>query len=100
MMRLMLVSAGLPEPEINFWIHDRRGRFIAECDLVYVKERIVIEYEGDHHRTQKAQWRTDIRRREELEDDGWRVVRVTADDLDQYSPALMARIRRLLIERS
>jgi very-short-patch-repair endonuclease len=82
MLRLMLVDAGLPEPEVNLRLIARDGSFLAEGDLVYVAARLVLEYEGDHHRTDRRTFRTDIRRRERYEDEGWSVLRVTADDMD------------------
>jgi hypothetical protein len=96
LLRLLLVDAGLPEPEINYWIYDDHGQFLAESDLVYIEEKVVLEYEGDHHRTDVVQWRKDIARRESLEDAGWRVIRVSADDLDLYPDRLIARIRKAL----
>lgn len=94
LLRLLLLDAGLPEPEINYWIYDDHGQFLAESDLVYPEEKVVIEYEGDHHRTDVGQWRKDIARRESLEDAGWRVIRVSAADLDLYPDRLIARIRK------
>lgn len=96
LLRLLLLDAGLPEPEINYWIYDDHGQFLTESDLVYPEEKVVIEYEGDHHRTDVRQWRKDIARREALEDAGWRVIRVSADDLDLYPDRLIARIRKAL----
>lgn len=96
LLRLLLLDAGLSEPEINHWIYDDSGQFLTESDLVYVEKKVVIEYEGDHHRTDVRQWRKDIARREALEDAGWRVIRVSAEDLDLYSARLIARIRRAL----
>ena len=94
LLRLLLADAGLPEPEINYWIYDDHGQFLTESDLVYPEEKVVLEHEGDHHRTDAQQWRRDIARRESLEDAGWRVVRVSADDLDLYPDRLIARIRK------
>lgn len=96
LLRLLLVDAGLPEPEINYWIYDDHGQFLTESDLVYIEEKVVLEYEGDHHRIDVVQWRKDIARRESLEDAGWRVIRVSADDLDLYPDRLIARIRKAL----
>jgi hypothetical protein len=97
-LRLLLVDAGLPEPQLNHRILDRDGTFVARADLVYTGARIAIEYEGDVHRLDTEVWRRDIRRRERVEDLGWRMVRVTADDL--RSPVtLVSRIRHLLRTR-
>lgn len=64
-------------------------------DLAYEDQRIAVEYEGDHHRTDRAQWHKDVHRQGRLEDLGWRVIRVTASDL--ATPAtLLTRVRRAL----
>jgi very-short-patch-repair endonuclease len=42
----------------------------------------------------------DITRRELMEDAGWRVVRVTAEDLFDHPEALIARIRSILASRA
>jgi hypothetical protein len=98
-VRLLLIRSGLPEPEVNGIIESRPGVFEAECDLVYRGARVVIEYEGDHHRSDPKQWRKDIVRYERLQDLGWRVIRVTADDL-RFRPAeTVARIRAALRTR-
>lgn len=52
--RLMIVDAGLPEPVIQHEVWNG-GEFVARLDLAYPDRRIAIEYEGDGHRTDKAQ---------------------------------------------
>ena len=94
-LRLVIVEAGLPEPEVNHVIRTDTGQFIARVDLAYPAERIAIEYEGDIHRTDRRQFRKDITRRERVEDIWERVIRVTHDDLDE--PELVERIRRALL---
>lgn len=79
--RLALVQAGLPEPLLNARIHADDDEEVACCDLVWPDAKVVVEYEGDHHRTDRAQWRLDITRVRRLESLGWRVLRITADDL-------------------
>ncbi len=79
--RLALVQAGLPEPLLNARICTDDGEEVACCDLVWPDAKVVVEYEGDHHRTDRAQWRLDITRVRRLESLGWRVLRITADDL-------------------
>lgn len=80
-VRLILVLSGLPEPEINALITDPNGGFLAFGDLVYRAERIVIEYDGWQHERDARQRQHDLRRRELLEAEGWRVIVVTAADL-------------------
>lgn len=93
-LRRLLVSAGLPEPEINGDVLDDAGRRVAECDLVYRAWRVVVEYEGEDHFT-KRQGRKDVRKYELLRALGWTVVRVVQEDLAD-PPALAARVRAAL----
>ena len=98
-LRLLLLRGGLPEPEVNADLLDERGGFLAECDLVFREQRVVVEYEGDGHR-ERRQFRKDVHRYERLQELGWRVVRVTADDLEQRPAETVARIRKALARRS
>lgn len=90
-LRLVIVFSGLPEPECNLNLYDAAGRFLARGDLVYPEYKLVLEYQGDQHRTDRAQWRRDIHRTGRLEDNGWQVLQFTDDDLKDPR-ALVARI--------
>jgi Protein of unknown function (DUF559) len=92
LLRIVLVTAGLPEPEVNVRLFRFDGTYLGEGDLVYRGARLVLEYEGDQHRTDPLQFRYDIRRREEFEDAGWSVLRVTGDDLFPHRPELVRRV--------
>lgn len=94
-LRLLLMAAGLPTPRINHVVTDRFGEFVARTDFAFDEEKVVLEYQGDYHRTNKKQWRADMTRRAKIEAiDGWRVMEINADDL--HDPAeLTARIRAL-----
>lgn len=94
LLRLALVDRGLPEPAVQPPIATSAG--IRHPDLGYVDERVLIEYQGDHHRTDPAQWREDLRRQELFEDAGYRVIAVTIDDFADGCFALAQRIRRAL----
>lgn len=96
--RMLLVDAGLPEPEIQHVVRIA-GRAIARVDLAYPQWRIAIEYEGDGHRTSREQWRTDIRRQRDLEAAGWIVIRVTELDLRDGGAALVSLVRRAIASR-
>ena len=75
-LRLVLVDGGLPEPLVNMRYYDAYGSYLGKADLSYPQWRIVIEYEGDGHRSDPDQFNEDIRRRERFESAGWSVVRV------------------------
>ncbi len=97
-MRLIIVRAGLPEPVIGYTVIDPDGYFVGTPDLAYPAERIAIEYEGDHHRSNPRIFREDIERREGFERIGWRVLRVTHDHIRQPW-RLESRVRELLAQR-
>lgn len=92
-LRVILALAGLPAPEVNVDVFDG-ARFVARVDLLFRSARLVVEYDGDHHRD-PVQWSRDQSRRAELESLGYRYTTVTARDFDDPA-ALVARIRRLL----
>jgi hypothetical protein len=98
-LRLLVVLAGLPEPETGLDVFDRHGAWIARPDLSYPTYRIAIEYDGRHHAESDRQWAKDIGRREHYDRAGWRVVVVTAKHLYlQPGPTIM-RILAALQER-
>ena len=97
--RLFLVDAGIPEPVVNFEILDSGGVFVARVDLAWPRFKVCIEYEGDGHRTDVRQFRVDITRRERVEDERWRMVRITDDDLKNGGHELLRRVRAALAER-
>ena len=70
--------AGLPMPECNLVIGDDQGP-IGRVDLVYMAYRLIIEYEGDQHRTDRFQWNRDIDRQEFFTRAHWTLIRVTSE---------------------
>jgi len=97
-IRYRFLRAGLPTVAVNEEIYDAQGMFIALPDLAFRRYRMVIDYEGDHHRTDRVQWQKDISRVPRLEAANWHSTRVSAQDL-RDSRELICRIRRLLRER-
>ena len=79
--RLAFVEAGLPEPALNATVHGPDGHFLARVDFLWREAGVVVEYEGDQHRTDRRQWQNDIARVRLLEDSGLRVIRITSADL-------------------
>lgn len=98
-LRLTLVDGALPEPELNAPVQLGVHREVA-LDLAYRRERVGIEYEGDHHRVDADQWHADLERYELLADAGWRIIRVTRHDLFATTRALIARVRAALAAAS
>lgn len=93
-VRLGLRECGLPEPEVQVPVMTAAG--LRHADLGYRAARLLIEYQGDHHRTDREQWLEDLTRLQLFEDAGYRVIAIGAHDLEPNCHALAARIRRAL----
>jgi hypothetical protein len=75
-LRLLVVRAGLPEPMVNVPIRNREGKVTAHADLAFPEFSIVLEYDGDQHRTDAQQYYIDIDRLQRIMREGWHVIRV------------------------
>ena len=93
-LRLAIVRAGLPEPNVNHVIHAADRSYHA--DLAYPTARIAIEYDGEQHRTDDRQYQVDIDRLWSIQAAGWRVVRVNRVHLANKADDAIARIRAAL----
>jgi len=91
--RLLLIRSGLPEPLLNPEIDG------LHPDLLYPQWKLILEYEGDQHRTDSRQWRRDIWRREAFEAAGYRVTQVHADDVLKEPEQFLARVCRAIAQR-
>lgn len=96
LLRLLLIRAGLPEPELNVELYDSDGRFVARVDLLYREQRVVVEYDGDQHRTDRRQYERDIARMEAIEALGYQRIRVRASGIFDHPERTVARVRRAL----
>lgn len=77
-LRMLLVLAGLPRPEVQVPICDDEGRFLGRPDLLYHDQRSAIEYDGGNHRDRLVD---DNRRQNRLIGAGFRILRFTSLDL-------------------
>ena len=96
-LTLLLIDAGLPRPQTQIPVPGMDGIPVAYLDLGWEELMVAVEYDGDHHRTDRRQYVKDIRRQEMLERMGWIIVRVVAED----SPAnVLRRVRCALAASS
>lgn len=96
-LRLAMIRSGLPEPELNPRLYDRAGRFLARADLVYRAQRVIVEYDGEQHRTDDRQYDRDLVRLDALRGAGWTIVQVRKPGLRRSGlPHTLARIRAAL----
>jgi len=98
-LRLVIVFGGLPRPRANIDILDEYGQWVGRPDLQYTREKIAIQYEGKHHRTDQRRYEQDIMRDELLDDLGWVVLKFTATDVYRRPATVVERVRYHLAKR-
>ncbi|MBN9240680.1 MAG: hypothetical protein BGO97_13285 [Micrococcales bacterium 70-64] len=96
-LRVLLVRAGLPEPEVNGIITLSDGEQ-THGDLVLRQWRVLVEYDGRQHRTSRRQFERDVLRLERLAAEGWVVIRVLSVHLDDER-AVVHRVVRAMRAR-
>ncbi len=90
--RLLIVRHGLPAPQTQVNVHDEDGIFCARLDMAWPQWKVAVEYDGAWHWEQRGQRGRDVMRHERLTALGWRVVRVTAEQLRTVPAAVVGRI--------
>ena len=94
-LRLLMIDAGLPVPTTQIPVHEN-WRLIGILDMGWEKYKVAVEYDGDHHRTDRRQYVKDQRRLRKLEAMGWIIIRVIAEDAPDD---VVRRVRGALIGR-
>jgi hypothetical protein len=94
-IRLLLIDAGFPRPETQIPVLIG-SRPVAFLDMGWPDFMVAVEYDGDHHRKDRRQYVKDISRLRMLEQLGWIVIRVIAEDRPSD---VIARVEAALISR-
>jgi len=95
-LRLALVRAGLPEPELQIAL-DPNDPYSLRADLGYREHRIAIQYDGTSHLTTDQQTR-DNRRDTAFNVAGWRYIKVNKQDASEGFRSLIRLLRGLMQE--
>lgn len=98
-LRLLLIRAGLPEPEVNPDLYSESGEWLGRADLVYRRWKVIVEYDGDQHRTDVRQYESDIERTERFIRAGWIVVKVRSSGLTYRAEHTIQRVTEALSSR-
>ncbi len=80
--RSVLSFAGLPKPQVNVAV-DVQEPVEVIGDLVYRDQRLVVEYEGAQHQTDRRQYSSDLDRYALMRAAGVSYVQVTKERLDR-----------------
>ncbi|HEX6547450.1 MAG TPA: DUF559 domain-containing protein [Candidatus Dormibacteraeota bacterium] len=92
-LRLLIVHAGLPMPQVQAVLTGDHGEVLGRGDLYYPGARLVIEYDGANHRDRFVE---DNRRQNRLISAGLRILRFTAADVLGNPAGVVAQIRAAL----
>ena len=98
-LRMLIVLAGLPEPQVNRTLRTTAGEVLRRYDLSYPDAKVVIEYDGRLHVERIEQWESDLARRESIDDADWRILVVVSSGIYKAPGDTLARIHRLLLAR-
>jgi very-short-patch-repair endonuclease len=93
----LLIEAGLPEPELQYWVETPGGRY--RVDVAYPEFRIGIEGKSKEHHFTDGAFESDPVRDANLAIAGWIVIHVTWVQLQDDPEGVVRRIRRALQSR-
>jgi very-short-patch-repair endonuclease len=93
-LRMLLVLARLPRPEVQVSVHDDQGRFLGRPDLLYPRQRLAIEFDGGNHRDRLVD---DNRRQNGLVGAGYRLLRFTSADVYGKPAEVASQVRHALV---
>ena len=94
---VLIVAAGLAQPERQYDIFDADGSFIARVDFAYPEARLAIEVDGLRYHGGSESWRRDLDRQNRIVVMGWLVLRFTSADLELRPREVAAAIERALV---
>jgi hypothetical protein len=94
-LRLLLIDAGLPRPTTQIPVGEGY-RILAMLDMGWREFGVAVEYDGEHHSSDRRQYVKDHRRLPMVTELGWFVIRVIAEDKPQE---VIERVTRALRAR-
>jgi very-short-patch-repair endonuclease len=95
-LRVIIVLAGLPGLAVNLPITTTDG-YRYRADLAFPRRKTIIEYQSRFH-DPAPNFRADMTRISRLEADGWVVIQINSDDLDDPDE-VVRRVLRVLADR-
>jgi hypothetical protein len=88
-LRLLLIRSGYERPQTQIPLFEY-GEPVAYLDMGWPQIRVAVEYDGDHHRSDRATYVKGIRRDELIARMDWLNVRVVKEDREID---ILARVR-------
>jgi hypothetical protein len=92
----LIRGAGLPLPQVNYYIDPGDGGLLVKGDFVWIEQRLVVETDSQkYHGTLRA-FESDRIRDQRLVAAGWRVIRITGWQVEHTPGEVIALLIRLL----
>ena len=96
---MLIVLAGLPEPQVNLTVRDERGEVVRKYDLSYPEVKVAVEFNGKVHVLVPGAWEKDLERRDAVDDSGWRLLPVISSGIYGTPEQTLRRVHRVLLAR-
>ncbi|KWX64525.1 hypothetical protein [Mycobacterium sp. NAZ190054] len=78
--RKFVIDCGLPAPDTQIPVVDERGKPVRILDFGWERYSVALEYDGEHHQANRAQYLKDRHVLPTLRRLGWRVTVVVKED--------------------
>jgi len=98
--RLVMLDGGLPTPQLQFPVLDSWGMPKFFLDFAWPQAKVGAEYDSDEFHSGGRAVRRDKSRISWLQDHGWLIVYITADDVRRWPRQLIGRLNAHVIARS
>ncbi len=85
------MDGGLPAPELQYEIVDLYGR-LWRVDFAWPGSELAVEYDGYDWHSDPASFARDRQKRAALQEMGWIVLSIVADDVRRRAQDLVRRI--------
>ncbi len=89
--RLVFIDGGLPLPELQYEIVDKRG-MLWRVDFAWPDYKVVAEYESMEWHATPAALKHDRMKVARLQECGWTSIPIVVDDVRRYPMDLVARV--------
>jgi hypothetical protein len=97
--RLVMIDGGLPSMCLQYEIVDYDGR-LWRVDFAWPDQRLAVEYDGYDWHSGPEEFRKDRQKRAALQECGWNVISIVADDVRRNDHAMVRRIEAGLNRRA
>lgn len=90
--RLVMLDAGLPMPVLQYEVRDFAGR-VWRLDFAWPSSKLAVEYDGYDWHSDPESFARDRRKRAALQEMGWVVISIVAEDVRHYPQDVIERVQ-------